>query len=511
MNITTDIVWLHDNLRVADNPLLRFDSRPDQLICLYVLDQRLLDASLPGEATPRLGPARLRFLWQSLMALRGELLQLGSDLSVRIGDPSSIVVQLAERYQARSVRVASHSGFEESQRIDCVAEELPSCTTLERLESGYLFDTDELPFKLNDMPASFSAFRQRVEKQWSFKEAVNAPFTLPGWPEDASRGFPPLKAVSEESAFWLPDDRQGFVFMGGEAAAHQRLHHYLWQQNGAESYKKTRNGLLGANFSTRFSPWLAHGCLSARQVYKEVKAWEAVNGANESSQWIVFELLWRDYFHRNAQVEGAALFGDTAMPVPCERFDLWREGKTGVPFIDAAMRELRYTGWISSRSRQNVASFLVNDLEVDWRLGAWWFEHCLIDYDPANNWGNWGHIAGLGRDGRKDRYFNVLKQARHYDPKGLYVAYWLPELDAFDVGIERHQPWRSAPESFDAPCVLPRQWDRWLLDAPESASESVSEPIKVDVPLAHERLPAQEARLGKSVSAPIEETEEAEE
>ncbi|WP_447553483.1 DASH family cryptochrome [Vreelandella sp. EE22] len=510
MNTITDIVWLHDNLRVADNPLLQFDSRPHQLICLYVLDKRWLEPVLPGESKPRLGSARLRFLWQSLMELRGELLQRGSDLSVRIGDPASIVVQLAEQYQARSVRVATHSGFEETCHIDNVAKSLPACSSLECMDSGYLFDADELPFKLYDMPASFSAFRQRVEKQWAFKGAANAPITLPGWPEDASRGFPPLKTVSEESAFWQPDERQGFNFVGGESAAHDRLYHYLWQLNGAESYKKTRNGLLGANFSTRFSPWLANGCLSARQVYKEVKAWEEANGANESSQWIVFELLWRDYFHRNAQVEGAGLFGSDALPTPCEKFNLWREARTGVPFIDAAMYELDHTGWISSRSRQNVASFLVKDLKVDWRLGAWWFEHCLIDYDAANNWGNWSHIAGFGRDGRKDRYFNVLKQARHYDPKGLYVAHWLPELESLEFGVERHQPWRSAPETFTAPCVLPDEWERWLLDETPAASLQSGDSSNV-VPISDARSAPSAKKQPVQAPQQIEEAEEAEE
>ncbi|BCB08631.1 hypothetical protein HHSLTHF2_25210 [Vreelandella venusta] len=117
MSSTTDIVWLQDNLRIADNPLLHFDSPPQQLLCLYVLDQRWLERAVAGDAFPRLGPARLRFLWQSLMELRGELLQRGSDLLVRVGDPASIVLDTAAMLGARQVRVAAHSGHEESQQI----------------------------------------------------------------------------------------------------------------------------------------------------------------------------------------------------------------------------------------------------------------------------------------------------------------------------------------------------------------------------------------------------------
>ncbi|MGM0833599.1 DASH family cryptochrome [Halomonas qaidamensis] len=463
MTSTTDIVWLQDNLRIADNPLLHFNTPPEQLLCLYVLDQRWLEPALEGDDTPRLGPARLRFLWQSLMELRGELLQRGSDLLVRIGDPASIVLETAKTLSAREVRVAVHSGYEESQHIERVAEHLPSGCQLFCADSGYLISENELPFALNELPPSFSAFRRRIEKHCEFSEPQPAPVTLPPWPDAAPRGFPPLKAVCEESADWQPDQRQGFVFVGGELAARDRFQQYLWRQNGAESYKKTRNGLLGANFSTRFSPWLARGCLSARQVHQEVKAWEAINGSCESSYWIVFELLWRDYFHRAAQLEGAALFGHEKLPPANKAFNAWRNATTGVPFIDAAMLELKYTGWISNRARQNVASFLVKDLNVDWRLGAWWFEHCLIDYDVASNWGNWRYVAGVGRDPREDRYFNVLKQASHYDPKGLYVAYWLPELATLPIGLERQQPWRVAPSRFGVPYVEPSEWQRWLV------------------------------------------------
>jgi len=141
------------------------------------------------------------------------------------------------------------------------------------------------------------------------------------------------------------------------------------------------------------------------------------------------------------------------------------------------MLELSTTGWLSNRARQNVASFLVKDLNVDWRLGALWFEHCLIDYDVASNWGNWRYIAGVGRDPRQDRYFNVLKQAGHYDPQGLYVAHWLKQLENVPHGLARHQPWRVDPLAFKAPCVEPEQWERWLIPRQETVTSA--EPPKM--------------------------------
>ncbi|WP_431313228.1 deoxyribodipyrimidine photo-lyase [Vreelandella arctica] len=122
MNSTTDIVWLQDDLRIADNPLFRFTARPSYLLCLFVVDEQWLAPLIEGESTPRIGPARLRFLWQSLMELRGELLQRGSDLLVRIGKPSNVVIELSASLNARQIRVAEHPGVEENAHIQAVVE-----------------------------------------------------------------------------------------------------------------------------------------------------------------------------------------------------------------------------------------------------------------------------------------------------------------------------------------------------------------------------------------------------
>jgi deoxyribodipyrimidine photo-lyase len=125
-------------------------------------------------------------------------------------------------------------------------------------------------------------------------------------------------------------------------------------------------------------------------------------------------------------------------------FDLWAEGKTGVPFVDAHMRELNTTGFMSNRGRQNVASFLVKDLKVNWLLGAEYFESLLIDYDPASNYGNWNYVAGVGSDAREDRYFNQMTQARNYDPHGDFVRLWCKEL-RFVPGEKVHRPDMLSP------------------------------------------------------------------
>ncbi|SDO15362.1 deoxyribodipyrimidine photo-lyase [Halomonas shengliensis] len=440
------LVWLRADLRLADNPLLRFESPPEAMLCVHVLDRRWLE---PEPASrPRIGPARLRFLWESLIALRGELLSRGSDLLVRVGDPVAEVAELVERHAIDEVRVRRDAGWEESRGVARLAERLGRGVSLWHPDGGMLLDEAHLPTPIEGMPPSFSAFRRRAERDWAVPAAMPAPVTLPPWPEGASRGLPPLARVCGEAADWSPDDRGEFRFAGGEAAGQERLEHFL-ARGGPGHYKRTRNALMGSDFSTRLSPWLAHGCLSARQVHDAVRAWEAAHGASDSSYWVTFELLWRDYFHWAARQEGAALFGRRPLPDGDAAFAAWREGRTGMPLVDAAMGELAATGWLSNRARQNVASYLVHALGGDWRLGAAWFEHCLVDYDAASNWGNWRYVAGVGRDTRGQR-FDTLWQAEHYDPEGEYLARWQPALA--ELPCEgRHRPWRQAPERFPPP------------------------------------------------------------
>jgi deoxyribodipyrimidine photo-lyase len=192
--------------------------------------------------------------------------------------------------------------------------------------------------------------------------------------------------------------------------------------------------MTGADFSSRLSPWLSTGCLSPREIYEEIKRYESKHGANDSTYWLIFELLWRDFFHFLAQVHGPKIFQSRGIhperekgiePDDAEdRFHNWKNGRTDNPFVNANMNELRITGWMSNRGRQNVASYLINNLELDWRKGAQWFEEQLIDYDPCSNYGNWLYLSGYGNDPRPGRYFNVNKQAATYDPQGKYTTTW---------------------------------------------------------------------------------------
>jgi len=275
-----------------------------------------------------------------------------------------------------------------------------------------------------------------------------------------------------------------FPFKGGEMSALDRIQNYIWESDKVTTYKQTRNGLIGTDYSTKFSPWLAIGCLSPRLIYAEIKQYEKMNTANESTYWVTFELLWRDFFHFVGWKYGDNLFRETGIrginkswSKDMNLFEKWKKGITGVPFIDANMRELLHTGWMSNRGRQNVASFLVKDLKLDWRLGAEWFESMLIDHDACSNYGNWNYAAGIGNDPREDRKFNIIKQSLDYDLNGDFISTWVPELAKLsDKSCQNkvciHYPWKLKQhelqnigiclgDTYPKPIIVKKEWEKY--------------------------------------------------
>ena len=204
--------------------------------------------------------------------------------------------------------------------------------------------------------------------------------------------------------------------------------------------------MIGGDYSSKFAPWLAHGNLSPRMVAQECQKYEEERVANKSTYWLVFELLWRDYFKFFALKHGASMFfpggiinSNKAWKHYDKNLKAWIEGRTGFPLVDANMRELAATGFMSNRGRQNVCSFLALELNEDWRYGADYFESVLLDYDVHSNWGNW--CAGAGMTGGRLNRFNIVKQSKDYDQHGEYVKHWLPELRNLPKEFV-HEPWK---------------------------------------------------------------------
>lgn len=262
------------------------------------------------------------------------------------------------------------------------------------------------------------------------------------------------------------------------------------------SYKETRNGLLGAAFSTKLSAFLSQGCITARQIHHELVKYEDgtdpeyehakgyKQGENEGTSAVRFELLWRDYMrlctkkfgHRLFSVDGfrdhdSEKVSETASKKPKWKtlktedalpdqkpsvddikkiMDRFNAGTTGMGLIDASQRELLHTGYTSNRARQNVASFLTKHLGIDWRIGAEWYEMLLVDYDVSSNWANWQYVAGVGNDPRGEaRIFNPVKQAFDYDKDGAYVKTWVPEVKSLDKLENAFQVSTTSPEDLE--------------------------------------------------------------
>jgi len=385
-----------------------------------------------------------------LVALEAELHQRGSHLLVVIGTPQQVIPQLVAQFNLDQVLTLAEIAPDEQAQVVQVAQQLGPIA-LQQLPANNLLRSEELPFSLDQLPSVFSQFRSLVEERLHVFQPRHAPQRLPVLPDGALALMQPLPTLSQLGLGEpLSVSSSAFPFSGGEPAALARLRDYLWKTQGVRQYKDTRNGMLGTEYSSKFSPWLANGSLSARRVIAELRRHEAQYKRNDSTHWLWVEMLWRDFFRWTLLRHGSALFkagglkagADTVQPLD-QRFQDWSRGRTGMPLVDANMRELAATGFMSNRGRQVVASYLINDLQQDWRHGAAWFEEHLIDYDPASNWGNWAYLAGVGNDPRQNRVFNALRQARMYDPDAQYVSLWLPELRDVPQAL-RHTPFLLA-------------------------------------------------------------------
>jgi deoxyribodipyrimidine photo-lyase len=234
---------------------------------------------------------------------------------------------------------------------------------------------------------------------------------------------------------WVADPRSAFPFAGDEASGLARLRHYCLESDGLHHYKQRRNGLVGTEFSSKFSPYLGIGSLSVRRIWQTVLDYQASCGADEGSEWLKQELLWREFFLWTAQLHGASFGAPGGLQnrrseaiEDRELFGRWCRGHSGHPLIDAQLNELRSTGYLSNRGRQWVASHFINELRLPWTWGARYFEWWLIDAQPALNTGNWSYLAGVGNDPRSfngpPRRFDLERQVRLYDPEKRHRRLW---------------------------------------------------------------------------------------
>lgn len=442
------IVWFRQDLRLHDNEALTEALRhTDEVLPVYVFDDRVFLGKTRQYGFRKTGPYRARFIIESIGDLRQALRDRQADLIVRQGKPEEALFELARKIRANWVFCNRERTRDEIEVQDTLERQLWTIGCEMRYSRGkMLYYTADLPFPVTHTPDVFTLFRKEVERFVAVREPLPVPERISMVREIITPGDIPSLEELGHAAF-TPDERCALDWVGGESAGLTRLRAYLWETDAIRSFRETRNGLQGADFSSKLSPWLAQGCLSPKQLYAELKRYEAERGANEGSYALFFELLWRDFLRFMAKKHGDKIFrrggvkgeADPAWTDDWRRFERWIDGCTGMPLVDAGMRELAQTGYLSNRGRQSVASYLVHDLHINWQMGAEYFESVLIDYDVTSNWGNWNYVAGVGSDPRDNRYLNVLTQAQRYDPQGDYVRTWLPELS--DLPADKiHQP-----------------------------------------------------------------------
>jgi deoxyribodipyrimidine photo-lyase len=424
------LVWFKTDLRLHDNEtLVKAIEKSDYVIPVYCIDETQF--ALNEFGFRKMGNFRANFLLESLENLDENLRSLGSGLIVLKGKPEVEIPKIAHDLACTKVYAKKEVGAEEKALEKKVEESLwkQKCE-LEVYSTSTLYYATDLPFSLKDIPDVFTVFRKKTEKECTIRPVFKRPEKI------ESPFIPPMKKYTLKDLGLKKvktDARSAFKFNGGEDEALIRLTYYLFESKLISSYKETRNGLIGADYSSKFSAWLALGCISPREIFVEIKKYEEKFGANESSYWLIFELIWRDYFrfmskkHQNAFFKLGGLKGKEPKINKLDKNKLknWIDGKTGVDFIDANMLELKHTGFMSNRGRQNVASYFCHELKFDWRIGASYFEEQLIDYDVTSNWGNWAYIAGVGNDPKENRIFNIEKQCKEYDPDGKYRDLWL--------------------------------------------------------------------------------------
>ena len=427
-----NLIWFRHNLRTQDNQsLYRATKNRGKVIGVYCIDPRQFETNKHGfKKTEKF---RAKFLLETIRDLKTNLAQLNIPLFVYLDTPENIIPKLVQDHQISNIFLQKEWTPDEVT----VNESLKAIESLKSLKwvetyDQFLFHPEDIPFtELNKLPEVFTDFRKKCEQMSKVRPTVSiAPLPKDNF-FDTPDNFPSLEDLGLAS--FIRHKNTAFPFKGGEKAALNRVEEYFYETENLSVYKKTRNGLIGESYSSKLSAWLANGSISARTIYWEVRNYESKICKNEDTYWLIFELIWRDYFKYISLKHGSKIFKlDGILGISYDwktndkAFRQWTYGNTHEPFVNANMIELLNTGFMSNRGRQNVASYWAKEWKQDWRIAAKYFESMLIDYDVHANYGNWMYNSGVGNDPR-DRVFNIKRQAEMYDAKGTYQKLWLEE------------------------------------------------------------------------------------
>ncbi|MBT8189947.1 MAG: DASH family cryptochrome [Bacteroidia bacterium] len=464
------IHWFRNDLRLHDNEALsEAIKNNDEVIPIYILDPRIFSGKT-SYGFHKTGPYRLKFILESLSDLRKQLKEHQTTLYIREGLPEVIIPQITRQFNVQNIYCNRERTKEEVEVQDALEKKLWSIGREVRYYRGkMLYHTADLPFPVTHCPDSFSVFKKEVERIVNIREPLNFPAKrMRECSIEMKEGH-----IPDISYFGFSDQKteKGLSFTGGETEGLIRLEYYIWKSKSIQSYNQNKFRMLDMDYSSKLSPYLSQGCISPKLIYHEILRFEKEYGKNDSTTALKLELLWRDFFRLMGKKHGSRIFrilGPGERNPPSTKYDhsfflKWKEGKTGVPFIDANMKEMNQTGYMSNRGRQIVSCFLVNDMEMNWIAGAEYFESMLIDYDPCSNYGNWNYIAGVSATSKDNPNYYVPSQARKYDPQADYIKYWLPDLKPIDPRLlfnpfENRSSVALSKARYTQPCDLIRNW-----------------------------------------------------
>ncbi|MGC1206050.1 MAG: DASH family cryptochrome [Flavobacteriaceae bacterium] len=429
-NNNSALIWFRNDLRVQDNVVLNQAIAENKtIIACYFFDPRHYENSHFG--FKKTDKFRTQFLIETIQDLKANLKPLNIELFVFNEKPEIVIQQLIKDYNINSIYLQKEWTSEEQDVLQKVKCSVSTNVRYIELYNQFLYHPEDINMSFSEIPQVFTNFRKKVEKYSKVRaskishsvEKIEVITNITKIPTLQNLGFEDFETHPNSA----------FPFKGGETSALNRLNEYFFETKKLGVYKKTRNGLVGKDYSSKFSAWLANGSISPRIIYWQVILFEKEHYKNESTYWLIFELIWRDYFkyvslkHHNDifKIDGI-LKKEYDWKSDEKQIQKWINGKTKSAFVNANMVELKKTGWMSNRGRQNVASFFAKEMLLDWRIGAAYFESVLIDYDVHSNYGNWMYVAGVGNDPR-DRKFNVKLQEERYDASGKFQKLWLQE------------------------------------------------------------------------------------
>jgi len=445
------ILWFRRDLRISDHPaLLAALAESDEIIPVFILDPTLIKTA---------GSKRLAYLGQSLRHLDESL---NNSLQILVGDQITVLKELQKKYNAESVHISAEYepyGAKRDEEVEKAGIKLIRTGSPYAVAPGrVLKPSDQSPYRVYT-----PFYRGWCAHGW--RKPADKPKVINAVKAEASdRNFPDWK---------LPDGTN--LTPAGEVAAIERFKYF--QKNGLDEYDVARN-LAGIDGTSKMSAHLKWGEIHPRTLLAPL-------GESKAHDVYRKEIAWREFYadvlFNNPTTETdyyAPQFAKMRYDKPGEKFKAWCEGKTGYPFVDAAMRQLINEGWMHNRTRMVVASFLVKDLHLEWQLGERFFREHLIDYDVASNAHGWQWTAGCGTDASPYyRVFNPIEQGKRFDEDGVYIKKYVPELTHLN-GIDVHEPWNASDGYL-------KNYPKQIVDHALERIESLArlEEIKVSKPL----------------------------